>query len=69
MDIPWKLSGEAADPPVNRSKGLNKLKPPTSTFLEQLMHLMLLPIVTALFLVRMVFRYDTAKYFSTYEKQ
>jgi phytoene desaturase (3,4-didehydrolycopene-forming) len=68
MDIPWKLAGEAADAPVNRSQPLNQLTRPVPSFQEKIANLFLLPIVIALFLIRLVFRYDTARYFERYEK-
>lgn len=68
MPIPWKPSGEPDEAPVNRSKGLNILRKPTSTALEKVATTLLLPLIIALFIIRFLFRYDLAKYFSKYER-
>jgi len=66
MRIPWKLSGSPDKDLVSRSSSLNQIKRPKTLWYEVFITTMLLPIIATLFVVRMTFKLDLARYFSKY---
>jgi len=67
VPIPWKLSGTPAESKVNKNDRLNQIRRPKTYWYEMLASTVMLPLILTVLLVRIIFRYDMAKYFRSYE--
>lgn len=66
MAIPWKPAGSPLESQTSKANPLNVIKRPKTLWVEAILTTMLLPLLAALFIVRVLFGLDTHRYFGKY---